>query len=168
MTRNATDNRQLLVEHITEKQADHYRLAFSYVKNREAALDVVQESVVKALTKIDQLREPAFLKTWFYRILVNESMNYHRKNRGLVPLDDVLWDQESPEPDRDRRLDLYDAIDRLSLPEQTVIRLRFFEDLKLEEIAQITGTNLNTVKSRLYKTLKKLKDMTGEEIEDGP
>lgn len=166
--RNARDNRQLLVEHITEKQADHYRLAFSYVKNREAALDVVQESVVKALTKIDQLREPAFLKTWFYRILINESMNYHRKNRGLVPLDDVLWDQESPGADHDRRLDLYDAIDRLSLPEQTVIRLRFFEDLKLEEIAQITGTNLNTVKSRLYKTLKKLKDMTGEEIEDGP
>lgn len=49
--------------------------------------------------------------------------------------------------------------------EQAVIRLRFFEDMKLEEIAKCTGTNLNTVKSRLYKALKKLKEMTGEEIE---
>ena len=46
-----------------------------------------------------------------------------------------------------------------------MIRLRFFQDLKLEEIAQATGANLSTVKSRLYKALKKLKDMTGEEID---
>ena len=59
----------------------------------------------------------------------------------------------------------YDAIGKLSPREQAVIRLRFFEDMKLEEIAQCTGTNLNTVKSRLYKALKKLKEMTGEEIE---
>ena len=58
-----------------------------------------------------------------------------------------------------------DAIGKLSPREQAVIRLRFFEDMKLEEIAQCTGTNLNTVKSRLYKALKKLKEMTGEEIE---
>lgn len=166
MTHSATDNRQLLVEHITASQTEHYRLAFSYVKNREAALDVVQESIVKALTKIGQLREPSHLKTWFYRILVNESMNYYRKNRGLAALDDVEYEQAAPEPDHAGRLDLYDAIDRLNPAEQTVIRLRFFEDLKLEDIAQITGANLNTVKSRLYKSLKKLKDLTGEEIDD--
>ena len=64
------------------------------------------------------------------------------------------------------RLDLYDAIDRLDLKEQAVIRLRFFEDMKLEEIARATGANLNTVKSRLYKALKKLRDMTGEDLHD--
>ena len=68
-------NRQLLVDYITAGQADFYRLAYSYVKNRDAALDVVQESIVKALTKIDSLREPAYLRTWFYRILLNERMN---------------------------------------------------------------------------------------------
>ena len=47
-----------------------------------------------------------------------------------------------------------------------MIRLRFFQDMKLEEIAQSTGTNLNTVKSRLYKALDKLRAMTREEIHD--
>ena len=156
------------MEHITAHQTDHYRLAFSYVKNRDAALDVVQESIVKALTKIGSLREPAYLKTWFTRILLNESMNYYRRNRNLVPYDEVMADCPAPGPDPGLRLDLYDAIDRLSPDEQAVIRLRFFQDLKLEEIAQATGANLNTVKTRLYKALKKLRALTGEELPDEP
>lgn len=160
--------RQLLADHIVAGQADFYRLAYSYVKNRDAALDVVQESVVKALSKVDSLREPAYLKTWFYRILLNESMNYFRHNRSLISWDEALHDRAAP-PARDpgERLDLYNAIERLSGAEQAVIRLRFFEDLKLEEIAQVTNTNLNTVKSRLYKSLKKLRELTGEELQDG-
>ena len=166
MRQTAPDNRQLLVDHIVNGQADFYRLAFSYVKNREAALDVVQEAVVKALTKVDTLREPAYLKTWFYRILLNEAMNHFRRSKNLLPFDEALLDRASEDPDPGERLDLYAAIGRLSPAEQTVVKLRFFEDLKLEEIARCTGANLNTVKSRLYKALKKLKDMTGEEIDD--
>lgn len=113
---------------------------------------MVQESIVKALSKSDTLRETAYLKTWFYRILLNESMNYFRRGRRLVPFPEQQEEPAAPDPDVGERLDLYDAIDRLSLQEQAVIRLRFFEDMKLEEIAQATGANLNTVKSRLYKS----------------
>ena len=95
---------QLLVDHIVSGQADFYRLAFSYVKNRDAALDVVQESIVKALTKADTLREPAYLRTWFYRILLNESMNHFRRGRRLVPLEDTLADRAAPETDPGLRL----------------------------------------------------------------
>lgn len=167
MREQVKSTHDLLVAHILTSQADHYRLAFSYVKNRDAALDVVQESIVKALDKIETLREPSYLKTWFYRILLNESMNYFRKNRGLVSFDELFEDAPAP-PGREigDRLDLYNAIDRLSALEQAVIRLRFFEDLKLEEIARVTGTNLNTVKSRLYKGLRHLRELTGEELSD--
>lgn len=168
MRQNVPDNRQLLVEHIVSGQTDFYRLAMSYVKNRDAALDVVQEAIVKALSKVDTVREPAYLKTWFYRILINEAMNHFRRNRNLVSLEEVMADRAAEPRDPGERLDLYDAIDRLSFPEQTVIKLRYFEDMKLEEIARATGTNLNTVKSRLYKAIRKLKDMTGEEIDYAP
>ena len=168
MRQNVPDNRQLLVEHIVSGQTDFYRLAMSYVKNRDAALDVVQEAIVKALSKVDTVREPAYIKTWFYRILINEAMNHFRRNRNLVSLEEVMADRAAEPRDPGERLDLYDAIDRLSFPEQTVIKLRYFEDMKLEEIAQATGANLNTVKSRLYKAIRKLKDMTGEEIDYAP
>ena len=157
--------RQQLSDYIVAHQEEFYRLAYSYVKNRDAALDVVQESIVKALAKSDTLRRPEYLKTWFYRILLNESMNHHRRAKRLVPLEDTLLETPVPARDPGERLDLYDAIERLDWKEQTVVRLRFFEDMKLEEIARATGANLNTVKSRLYKALKKLKSMTGEEID---
>ena len=156
MRQNVPDNRQLLVEHILDGQTDFYRLAMSYVKNRDAALDVVQEAIVKALSKVDTVREPAYLKTWFYRILINEAMNYFRRNRNLVSLEDVMVDRAEEPRDPGERLDLYDAIDRLSFPEQTVVKLRYFEDMKLEEIAMVMDENPNTIKSRLYRTLKEL------------
>ena len=60
-----------LVDYIVAGQGDFYRLAYSYVQNRDAALDVVQESIVKALSKSDSLRRPEYMKSWFYRILLN-------------------------------------------------------------------------------------------------
>ena len=156
--------RQQLNAYIVSHQEDFYRLAFSYVKNRDAALDVVQESIVRALSKSDSFRQPEYLKTWFYRILLNESMNHYRRNKRLVPLEDSVADGPAPAGDPAERLDLYAAIDRLDPKEQAIIRLRFFEDMKLEEISRITGVNLNTVKSRLYKSLRKLRELTGEEV----
>ena len=54
-------------------------------------------------------------------------------------------------------VDLYNAVQRLEPKLRTVVILRFFEDMKLEDIASITGDPLSTVKSRLYKALKLLK-----------
>lgn len=52
-------------------------------------------------------------------------------------------------------MDVYRAVDHLEPKLKTIVILRYFEDLKLEEIAQATGANLNTVKARLYRALKK-------------
>ena len=72
---------QELEEYIEAHQDSFYRVAFTYVKDRDAALDVVQNAVVQALTHIHTLREPAYMRTWFYRILVNEGLGYLRKNK---------------------------------------------------------------------------------------
>ena len=154
---------QQLTDYLVAHQEDFYRLAFSYVKNRDAALDVVQESIVKALAKADTVRRPEYIKTWFYRILLNESMNHYRRTRRLVPLDAPAPEAGGPRGGPAGRGGLYGAIQRVGPREQAIIRLRFFEDMKLEEIARVTATNLNTVKSRLYKSLRKLRELTGEE-----
>ena len=87
---------QQLTDYLVAHQEDFYRLAFSYVKNRDAALDVVQESIVKALAKADTVRRPEYIKTWFYRILLNESMNHYRRTRRLVPLEDAAPEAADP------------------------------------------------------------------------
>ena len=76
-----------------------------------------------------------------------------------MPLPDDGTGAEIPyhEKGYDIQDDLYEQINRLNEEVQTVIKLRFYEELTLQEIAQITETNLNTVKARLYRGLKTLK-----------
>ena len=150
-----------LEQYIIENQEHFYRLAYSYVKDRDAALDVVQNAVLKALTHWKSLRNPAYLKTWFYRILINEGLNYIRKNRRIVP-DTGLREQPAPEEDIPGKLDVYAAVERLSPKLRTIVVLRFFEDMSLQEIAEATALNLNTVKTRLYHALKILKKDMGQ------
>ena len=75
---------EILVEYIKENQNKLYRIAFSYTKEEESALAIVQESIEKALKNIHQLKTTEYIKTWFYRILINESLQYVKKNKKLI------------------------------------------------------------------------------------
>lgn len=150
---------QELIELIKSNQEKYYRVAFSYVKNNEDALDIVHDAIVKALQKVHGLRNRAYLETWFYRILINESISFIRKRKPVLYPDALpeaqLSAAEAVEPEE--YMTLYAAIDHLSPKLKTVIILRFFEDMKFDEIAEITGAKLSTVKARVYKALKILK-----------
>lgn len=159
------DKLKLLESFITEHQEAHYRLAYSYVRNKENALDIVQDSILKALRSIDRLEEINYLKTWFYRIIVNTSIDFIRKHRRVTVMDDDILVVHLPQlEDEMTDMDLREAIDQLPPKYKTLIILRFFEDLKIDEIAEITGHNVNTVKTRLYRALKKLRIEVGEDF----
>ena len=110
-----------------------------------------------ALTKYQSLRDIQFLKTWFYRILVNESLTYLRTNKQLLTFSSEI--EEIPHSDLYNldELNLYQEVNKLPDKLKTIIILRFYEEMTLEEISTITNTNLSTVKSRLYQALKLLK-----------
>ena len=150
-----------LIEFIEENQDKLYRIAFSYVKNEDLALDIVQESIEKALRNIKTLKHEEYVKTWFYRILINESLGYIRRNKNttLCQAEDLKDNIEWNDNITIEGIDLYNNIGKLKEKLRTVIILRFFEDLKIEEIARITKTSPNTVKSRLYKGLEELKKL---------
>ncbi|MDO4292285.1 MAG: RNA polymerase sigma factor [Eubacteriales bacterium] len=145
------------VSYIIENQEKFYRLAYSYVRNKDAALDVVQSAICKGLEKCCGLKNPAALKTWFYRIVVNESIQYIRDNRReVVSADGELPEQSYHEPAYDRNREVYEEVARLPEPMRTVVVLHFYEELTLKQISEVTGTNLSTVKSRLYSALNKM------------
>ncbi len=156
---------ELVEQFIVENREAHYRLAYSYVRNKENALDIVQDSIVKALHSVDRLDELAYMKTWFYRIVINTAIDFIRKHQRVTVMeDDVLGSFLPMQEDEFTDMDLQNAIDQLPLKQRTLITLRFFEDLKIDEIADITGDNINTVKTRLYAALKKLRIEIGEEF----
>ena len=146
------------VAYILENQNRFYRLAYSYVGDREAALDVVQNAILKGLEKCETLRSTDALKTWFYRIVVNESLQLLRdRKRELPSTDGGVFDRPYTEPAYDREREVYEAVKKLPEPGRTVVVLHYYEELTLKQIAEITDANLNTVKYRLYSSLERLK-----------
>lgn len=151
--------REILIEYIKENQNKLYKIAYTYTKNQDLALDIVQEAVTKALENIHKLRQEEFVKTWFYRILINEALQTVKKNKKIIEYE-LVENETSTQNNEDNiveNIDIYNRIEKLNDKLKTVIILRFFENLKIEEIAVITKTNTNTVKSRLYKGLNEIK-----------
>lgn len=131
-----------------------YRLAYTYVKNPDDAMDVVQESAFKAISRSADVRSPAAIRGWLCRIVVNTAMDVLRARSRQADAEHI---PETGQEDVYQDTDLMQALDLLDERERTVIVLRFFQELKLQEIAQVTGENVNTVKTILYRSLKKLK-----------
>lgn len=147
-----------LVSHIVENQEKYYRLSFSYLKNQEDALDAVQNAVCKALEHYKELKNEEAVRTWMYRIVVNESLMLLRERKkmmlsGTEDQIELSYEEKGFEPEED----LGARIDRLDEETQMVVRLRFYEELSLREIAAIMEMNISTVKSKLYRGLRELR-----------
>lgn len=132
----------------------YYRLAYSYVKNESDALDIVQESAYKALKDLNKLKDQSLLSTWIYRIVINTSIDFLRKRNNETV---SIYDLEIPHEDQYQDDDPKEMIAFLNEEERTIVILKFFEDLKLEEIADALNMNVNTVKTKLYRALKKIR-----------
>ena len=152
-----------LTAYLVENQARFYRLAYSYLHNREDALDAVQAAVCKALEKQDSLKDADAMCTWFYRILVNvctDLLRGRKREAPIAPEDLDPGSYEDPLPDDT----LARRVEALPPEFRAVIRLRFYEELPLKEIGDVLNCPLSTVKTLLYTGLKKLRvSLEGEE-----
>ena len=134
-----------------------YRIAYTYVKNEEDALDIVQESAYKAIRHCEQVKKERYIPTWICRIVINTSMDFLRKTQREFPIEELYEVNEPGITDQYEDFDMTKALNTLTERERAVVILRYFEDKKLEDIAYILNANLSTVKSLLYRSLKKLK-----------
>lgn len=160
----AAPGESALCAYLVAEQARFYRLAYSYLRHREDALDAVQTAVCRALERQDSLRSPEAVRTWFYRILVNVCLDELRRRGRVVPLSE--WEETGQEDAPAADDDLAQRVEALPAAVSTVIKLRFYEELTLKEIGAVTGCSVNTVKSRLYAGLRKLRiSMEGAELE---
>ena len=157
---------QQLITFLVENQARFYRLAYSYLKNREEALDAVQTAVCRALEKQQSLQEPGAMHTWFYRILVNTCTDMLRRRKQVTLVPPEALDAGSYEDPLPSDGSLAERVNALPPEVQTIVKLRFYEELSLKEISAVTGCPLSTVKTRLYTGLKKLRvSLESEELQ---
>lgn len=100
------------------------------------------------------MKNEAFIKTWLWRIAINTSLESLRGRQREISCE---IPEEYGKEDVYLDFDTIDALDVLNEKERAVVVLRYFEDRKLQEIAAVLEENLSTVKSILYRSLKKLR-----------
>lgn len=139
---------------LIENYDKYYRLAYSYVKNEQDALDIVQESAYRVIKDLDKLKERNYLSTWIYRIVINTAIDTLRKRkRETVSFEDI----EIVHEDQYKEEDPLEILNVLEDKDRALVILKYLEDWKLEEISEALDMNISTVKSRLYRARKKLK-----------
>jgi len=143
-----------------------YNIAYGVVRNTEDAKDVSQESFIRAYNSISEFREESSFYTWFYRIVVNMSLNHLRKNRisAFFKGEDEMKYIADTSPDasdefkmKETRSIIDKNLDKLSSKQKAVFELKNYQDLSLKEISNIMNCSIGTVKSHLFRAVKCLK-----------
>ena len=142
-----------------------YKVAYTYVKDKQVALDILQETSFKAWLNIHTLKDEEKFKPWITKILVNTALNYIKKESKVIYMEDensIIYSEKSISIEE--KLDLYDAIDLLKPKYKKVIILKYFDDMKIEDISYVLNTPENTVKSHLKRAKESLSSILKEGI----
>ncbi len=148
-------NKQLFEKYITKNLDNAYRFAYTFTKNQCDAEDIVSESVVKALAAADSIKNPQYIKPWFYRIISNTAVTFLKSKKRFQSAEE--FENDLTAEDDYSEVTLMSIINNLDLKYRETVVLRFLENMRISEIAEVTGVNENTVKTRLYRALELLK-----------
>ncbi|MBU8881244.1 sigma-70 family RNA polymerase sigma factor [Bacillus sp. FJAT-29790] len=135
-----------------------YRVAYSYMQNEHDANDALQEMTYQCLKNIHKVQTPQYFKTWLVRVVINTCLMMKRQQKRIIVTNDLLQQPQH----MTELFELNDVISQLPIEQQELVHLKYFRDLKNSEIATLQNIPEGTVKSRLHKTLKKLRHLLGE------
>lgn len=147
------------------------RLAFSYVKDTEIAKDMVQNTFIKCYKNLESFRFDAQIKTWLYRITINECKDYLKSwNYRMVQVKSfinetaksILPSTEKTVINKYNNEEIKDTIFSLPKVYREVVYLYYYDSLNTEEIAKVLDIPANTVKTRLRRAKQRLESMIKE------
>lgn len=156
------DNEAFL-ELINENKLNIYRVARGILSNEHDIEDAIQNTIIKAYEKINTLKKNEFFRTWLVRILINECNEIIRKNKRIVSINES--NHEEKYNDYYENIDLTNAINSLSEELRVTTVLFYFEDMSIKDIALILNIPNGTVRSRLSRARKILREIIGEDAE---
>jgi RNA polymerase sigma-70 factor (ECF subfamily) len=151
-----------------------YYIAYDIVGDHHEAEDISQEVFIKMYRALDRFRKDAKMSSWLYQIAVNSSIDSLRrkKSKPLINVEDIdsvgvqeqALESASPEADPERRAiailmqeHIDSALNKITPQERTVFVMRHYNEFKIREIADVLEVSSGTVKSLLFRALKKLR-----------
>ncbi|MCB8814328.1 RNA polymerase sigma factor [Desulfosporosinus shakirovi] len=155
-------DKEVIIELIMRQKQDYYRLAYTFMKNQDDALDVMEDMILKVYENIKRLKEDSAFYSWSKTILVNCCKNnLRRKNRVILISNIPEGSHEDVFQGKDEQLDIEKHLEKLNQKHLEVLKLRYYLDMDYESIAAVLRIPLGTVKSRIHTGLLKLKQSMG-------
>ena len=133
---------------------DMYRTAAAILRNDENAADAIQDTILVCWEKLETLKKPEYFRTWLIRILINKCYDIRKLYSGMIGLDEI----EEPSREDYYNLELKEAINSLGESCSIVMTLYYGLGYNTNEIAEILGISPGTVRVRLNRGRKKLKE----------
>ena len=168
----ALEEKELLIDEIMKQYGQEIlQLAFSYVNNKVVAEDLTQDIFVKCYKNLHTYSGNAKLRTWLWRIAINHCKDFHRSwyHRNVVIAGEELPNNgtkkelvEQTVIQREEDDELLSAILTLPIKYREVIYLFYYEERAIKEIAAVTDTGVNTIKTRLRRAKELLKERLEE------
>jgi len=154
---------QTLVNKYKERLYWHIR---KMVMDHDDADDILQNTFIKVWRSVEKFREESSLYTWLYRIATNESLTFinSNKRRSMVPMNDtsefLMNNLESDVYfDGDEiQLRLQEAILKLPEKQRIVFNLKYFEEMKYEDMSQVLDTSVGALKASFHHAVKKVEE----------
>jgi RNA polymerase sigma-70 factor (ECF subfamily) len=151
---------------VRKYQQKVYGLIRKMVIDHDDADDLTQETFIKVWHSLDNFRGDSQVYTWLYRIATNECLNFldKKKRRFFLPLHDVAnelaakLDDDPLVTGDDIQLRLQKAILTLPDKQRLVFNLKYFEEMKYEEMAEVTGTSVGALKASYHLAVKKIEE----------
>ncbi|KGA97649.1 RNA polymerase [Alkalihalobacillus alcalophilus ATCC 27647 = CGMCC 1.3604] len=145
-------------ELIKTEQERMYRVAYSFVKNEQDALDIVQDAVIKAYRSYDKLTEIQYFSTWMTRILINTAIDATRRRREVIYVDfERTVSEKNEQNDTLNKMLVDEQFDRLKPEQKSLIILRFYYGYSIKEMSELLQKPEGTIKSKLHRTLTQMK-----------
>lgn len=146
-----------------------YRMAYTYVKNEEEALEIFQQTVLQAIESVHQVKKPMYFSTWLTRICINKALMVLKKKKKLILMDEIKERRAEAEAvDIAEQMDVADALDLLPEKYKTALMLRFYQDFTVKQIANVMDCPEGTVKTSLHRGLTLLKkNLKGVYMDEG-
>jgi RNA polymerase sigma-70 factor, ECF subfamily len=153
---------KIFEEYIRSNKEKLFKISYVYLKNKDDAMDVIHESIVKAYNKLGTIKELENIDNWFIRILMNTAIDYIRKNSRTVLIEDkymeVLINKSKVQGDSFNLL-----IENLDEELRLIIILKYFHGYKIREISEILNLKESQVKNKIHKALNLLRKEIEEE-----
>ena len=171
---NIKQGSQEAFQQLVERNQDRvFNTCFGFVRNNDDADDLAQEVFIEVFRSIDKFKNDSKLSTWIYRIAVNKSLDFIKKQSrikrwgGIIKLStsendsDENWyaHNETPEQnlEQQERINiLNNAIDKLPIKQKSAFTLHKYEDLSYKEIADIMKTSVSSIESLMHRSKKNL------------